>query len=35
MDENDAASEGLLKNLDELASEGDFGDEENGGFLLF
>lgn len=35
MDENDAVAEGLGEDFDELASEGDFGDEEDGGFLLF
>lgn len=35
MDEDDAAGEGLLEDFDELTGESDFGDEENGGFLLF
>lgn len=35
VDEDDAAGEGLLEDFDELAGEGDFWDEENGGFLPF
>lgn len=33
MEENDAVAEGLLENLDDLAGEGDFGDEEDDGGL--
>ena len=33
MEEGDAVTEGLLENLDDLAGEGDFGDEKNDGFL--
>ena len=33
MEEGDAVTEGLLENLNDLASEGDFGDEEDDGFL--
>ena len=33
MNESDVAAEGVFKDLDELAGEGDFGDEEDGGFL--
>ena len=35
MEQGDAVAEGLLENLDDLASEGDFGDEEDDGFLRF
>lgn len=35
VDEGDAVGKGLLEDFDELAGEGDFWDEENGGFLLF
>ncbi len=35
MDEDDAAAEGLFEDFDELAGEGDFRDEEDGGFLRF
>lgn len=35
VDENDFIWEGLLKNADELAGEGDFGDEQDGGFAGF
>lgn len=35
VDEDDATFEGLLEDFDELAGEGDFRDEEDGGFLRF
>ena len=35
MHDNDAVAESFLKNPDQLAGEGDFGNEENGGFLGF
>lgn len=35
MDEGDAGAEGFGKNPNKLAGEGDFGDEKDGGFLLF
>lgn len=35
VDEDDAVFEGLGENFDELTGEGDFWDEEDGGFLLF
>lgn len=34
MDEHDLIGESFGENVDELAGEGDFGNEENGGFLL-
>ena len=33
MEKDDVLSEGLLKDLNELGSEGNFGDEEDDGFL--
>ncbi len=35
MNEDDSIAESFGKNADKLAGEGDFGDEENGGFLRF
>jgi len=35
VDEDNAATEGLFEDFDELAGEGDFRDEEDGGFLRF
>ena len=35
VEQGDAVAEGLLENLDDLAGEGDFGDEEDDGFLRF
>ena len=32
---DDTVAKSFLENADELASEGDFGNEENGGFLGF
>ena len=33
MDKADISAKSVLKNLDKLGGEGDFGDEKNGGFL--
>ncbi len=33
MNEEDTVAEGVVEDFDELAGEGDFGDEEDGGFL--
>ncbi len=35
MDKADAGAEGGFENLDELAGEGDFGDEEDDGLTVF
>lgn len=35
MDKGDKITKSLFKNFDQLASEGDFRDEKNDGFLLF
>lgn len=35
MHEDDTITESLLKNLNKLAGESDFGDEEDNGFLAF
>lgn len=35
MDEGDTVAEGLGEDFNELAGEGDFGDEKDGGFLVF
>lgn len=34
VNEGDEVAKGVFKDFDELAGEGDFGDEEDGGFLL-